>query len=195
MYGDQYIDIIVDLNYYNNATDTRTVLDSKQVRVYDGPYDLDFIYSEEGDGGDGESAPEGHCSGVMFDDLGQLLVGAFKTDIGDGILMTDVGTVGNYEGAPYVSTNPLVIVGTTDVRKYYEIVEFGTNPEYDTDELEDGYTYTSGRFNPSMFSGTDGCDYLEITYKVIKRAGDYETNYKFYTGLAFMDTSEDPYLS
>ena len=195
VYGDQYIDIIVDLNYYNNATDTRTVLDSKQVRVYDGPYDLDFIYSEEGDGGDGESAPEGHCSGVMFDDLGQLLVGAFKTDIGDGILMTDVGTVGNYEGAPYVSTNPLVIVGTTDVRKYYEIVEFGTNPEYDTDELEDGYTYTSGRFNPSMFSGTDGCDYLEITYKVIKRAGDYETNYKFYTGLAFMDTSEDPYLS
>lgn len=195
VYGDQYIDIIVDLNYYNNATDTRTVLDSKQVRVYDGPYDLDFIYSEEGDGGDGESAPEGHCSGVMFDDLGQLLVGAFKTDIGDGILMTDVGTVGNYEGAPYVSTNPLVIVGTTDVRKYYEIVEFGTNPEYDTDELEDGYTYTSGRFNPAMFSGTGGCDYLEITYKVIKRAGDYETNYKFYTGLAFMDTSEDPYLS
>lgn len=195
VYGDQYIDIIVDLNYYNNATDTRTVLDSKQVRVYDGPYDLDFIYSEEGDGGDGVNAPEGHCSGVMFDDLGQLLVGAFNTGIGDGVLMTDVGTTGNYEGAPYVSTNPLVIVGTTDVRKYYEIVEFGTNPEYDTDELEDGYTYTSGRFNPSMFSGTDGCDYLEITYKVIKRAGDYQTNYKFYTGLAFMDTSESPYQS
>lgn len=195
VYGEQYIDIIVDVNYYNNATDTRTVLDSKQVRVFDGPYDLDFIYCEEGDGGDGESAPKGHCSGIMFDDLGQLLVGAFKTDIGDSILMTDVGTDGNYSGAPYVSTNPLVIVGTTDVRKYYEIVEFGTNPEYDTDELEDGYTYTSGRFNPAMFSGADGCDYLEITYKVIKKAGDYDTNYKFYTGLAFMDTSEDPYLS
>lgn len=195
VYGDQYIDIIVDINYYNNANNERIILDSKQVRVYDGPYDLDFMYGEEGDGGDGINAPEGHCSGVMFDDLGQLLVKAFKTDIGNSVLMTDVGSVGHYVSAPYVSTTPLVIRGTTDVRKYYEIVEFGTNPEFDKDELEDGYTYTSGRFNPEMFAGADGCDYLEITYKVIKKAGDLDTNYKFYTGLAFMDTADSPYQS
>ncbi len=193
VFGSEYIDIIVDLNYYNHATNTRTVIDSKQVRVYDGPYDLDYIYSEAGDGSDGSVAPEGHCSGVMFDNLGQLHVGKFNVDVGDGILKTDVGSVGNYTSAPYVSQNPLVIVGTTDVRKYYEIVEFGTNPEFDTDVLPDGYTYTSGRFNPEMFSGSDGCDYLEITYKVIKKAGDITTNYKFYTGIAFMDTAEEPY--
>ena len=201
-FGDQYIDIIVDLNYYNHATNSRQVLGSKRVRVYDGPYDMDYLYGfagTEGPVSDGSVAPEDHCSGVVFDDMDQRHVGEFNVNIGSdrtsdgtGILMTDVGRAG-YTYSPLVSAEPLILVGTNDIRKYYEIVEFGTNPEYDTDELEDGYTYISGRFNPEMFSGSDGCDYLEITYKVVKRAGDTDTNYRFYTGIAFMDYSDSPY--
>lgn len=189
----KYIDIIVDINYYNYATKERKVLASKQARVYDGPYDENYLNDGDGSAGDGVIAPTDHTSALMFDGLGQVHVGKFNVDIGDGILKTDVGTVGNYTSAPYVSTEALVLVGTTDVRKYYEIVEYGTNPEYDTDELPEGKTYISGRFNPNMFGGSDGSDYIEITYKVIKNAGDTETNYKFYTGIAFIDYSSEYY--
>lgn len=190
----KYLDIIVDINYYNSQTKERQVLDSKQVRVYDGPYNEDY-WGEGGDDhvGDGTIAPIDHTSALMFDDLGQVHVGKFNVDVGDGILKTDVGSVGNYTTFPWVSQNPLVLVGTTDVRRYYEVVEYGTNPEYDTDELESGKTYISGRFNPEMFGGDDGCDYIEITYKVIKNVLDKETNYKFYTGIAFVDYNDTRY--
>lgn len=190
----KYLDIIVDINYYNSQTKERQVLDSKQVRVYDGPYDEEY-WGEGGDDhvGDGTIAPIDHTSALMFDDLGQVHVGKFNVDVGDGILKTDVGSVGNYTTFPWVSQNPLVLVGTTDVRRYYEVVEYGTNPEYDTDELESGKTYISGRFNPEMFGGDDGCDYIEITYKVIKNVLDKETNYKFYTGIAFVDYNDTRY--
>ena len=190
----KYLDIIVDINYYNSQTKERQVLDSKQVRVYDGPYNEDY-WGEGGDDhvGDGTIAPIDHTSALMFDDLGQVHVGKFNVDVGDGILKTDVGSVGNYTTFPWVSQNPLVLVGTTDVRSYYEVVEYGTNPEYDTDELESGKTYISGRFNPEMFGGDDGCDYIEITYKVIKNVLDKETNYKFYTGIAFVDYNDTRY--
>lgn len=190
----KYLDIIVDINYYNSQTKERQVLDSKQVRVYDGPYNEDY-WGEGGDDhvGDGTIAPIDHTSALMFDDLGQVHVGKFNVDIGDRILKTDVGSVGNYTTFPWVSQNPLVLVGTTDVRRYYEVVEYGTNPEYDTDELESGKTYISGRFNPEMFGGDDGCDYIEITYKVIKNVLDKETNYKFYTGIAFVDYNDTRY--
>ena len=192
---DEYIDIIVDLNYYNHATNTRRIIQSKKVRVYDGPYAIDYMYGFEGDtggGGDGELVPRDHCSGVVFDDLGSLHVGVFNVDIGGGILKTDVGR-NDYKGDPLVSLDPLVLVGTNNIRRYYEIVEPGST-DLDQEALEDGYTYTSGRLNPTMFSGSDGCDYIEITYKVIKEAGNTTKNYKFYTGLAYLDNDDEPSL-
>lgn len=192
---DEYIDIIVDLNYYNHATNTRRIIQSKKVRVYDGPYAIDYMYGFEGDtggGGDGELVPRDHCSGVVFDDLGSLHVGVFNVDIGGGILKTDVGR-NDYKGDPLVSRDPLVLVGTNNIRRYYEIVEPGST-DLDQEALEDGYTYTSGRLNPTMFSGSDGCDYIEITYKVIKEAGNMTKNYKFYTGLAYLDNDDEPSL-
>lgn len=192
---DEYIDIIVDLNYYNHATNTRRIIQSKKVRVYDGPYAIDYMYGFEGDtggGGDGELVPRDHCSGVVFDDLGSLHVGVFNVDIGGGILKTDVGR-NDYKGDPLVSLDPLVLVGTNNIRRYYEIVEPGST-DLDQEALEDGYTYTSGRLNPTMFGGSDGCDYIEITYKVIKEAGNTTKNYKFYTGLAYLDNDDEPNL-
>lgn len=197
----EYIDVIVDLNYYNHETNTRTVIDSKQVRVYDGSYDMNYLRGFEGQEGsladpdNGYIAPDDHSSGVVFDGLPDLHVNPFNPNIGEGILMTDVGSEGNYEGNPIVSTEPLVLVGTTDVRKYYEVVEYGTNPEFDKDELPEGYTYISGRFNPNMFSGEDGCDYLEVTFKVLKEVGNTEKNYKFYTGVANIMLDEKPVMS
>lgn len=197
----EYIDVIVDLNYYNHETNTRTVIDSKQVRVYDGSYDMNYLRGFEGQEGsladpdNGYIAPDDHSSGVVFDGLPDLHVNPFNPNIGECILMTDVGSEGNYEGNPIVSTEPLVLVGTTDVRKYYEVVEYGTNPEFDQDELPEGYTYISGRFNPNMFSGEDGCDYLEVTFKVLKEVGNIDKNYKFYTGIANIMLDEKPVMS
>ena len=95
--------------------------------------------------------------------------------------MTDVG-VNGYSASRLISEKPLVLVGTTNVRKYYEIVEPGSS-ELDNEQIPDGYTYLSGRFNSDMFSGADGCDYLEVTFKVLKQKGDTTPNrYKFYAG-------------
>lgn len=187
VYGEEYLDIIVDLNYYNNATDTLTVLESMQVRVYDGPWDQENVYWDWPDGTGGKSmdaeetgAPEDHYSGIYFGGV-DIELGAFKTDIGDGVLMTDVGKNG-YSASLLISEKPLVLVGTTDVRKYYEIVEPGSS-ELDNEQIPDGYTYLSGRFNSDMFGGAEGCDYLEVTFKVLKRVGDTTPNrYKFYAG-------------
>ena len=200
----RYLDVIVDLNYYNSATKQRQVLASRQVKVYDGPFDFNYQldydiknpdpndYPAQG-GGAPENLPKDHTNVINFDNLGQIHVGKFNVNIGEDILMTDVGTEGNYTSRPYVSTEPLKLVGTSKVINYYEVVEYGSNPEYDTDDLPKGQTYISGRLNPAMFGGSDGCDYIEITYKVIKKAGDTETNYKFYTGLVGVDYSEEPY--
>ena len=187
IYGEEYLDIIVDLNYYNNATDTLTVLESMQVRVYDGPWDQENVYWDWPDGTGGKSmdaeetgAPEDHYSGIYFGGV-DIELGAFKTDIGDGVLMTDVGKNG-YSASLLISEDPLVLVGTTDVRKYYEIVEPGSS-ELDNEQIPDGYTYLSGRFNSDMFGGAEGCDYLEVTFKVLKRKSDTTPNrYKFYAG-------------
>lgn len=187
VYGEEYLDIIVDLNYYNNATDTLTVLESRQIRVYDGPWDQENVYWDWADGTGGKGfdaeetgAPEDHYSGIYFGGV-DIELGAFKTDIGDGVLKTDVGENG-YSSSLLISEDPLVLVGTTDVRKYYEIVEPGSS-ELDNELIPDGYTYLSGRFNSDMFSGAEGCDYLEVTFKVLKRKSDTTPNrYKFYAG-------------
>lgn len=200
VYGEEYLDIIVDLNYYNKATDTLTVLRSRQIRVYDGPWDQENVYWELADGTGGKGldaeetgAPEDHYSGIYFDGVDIERLGAFKTDIGDGVLMTDVGENG-YSASLLISEKPLVLVGTTDVRKYYEIVEPGSS-ELDNEQIPDGYTYLSGRFNSDMFGGAEGCDYLEVTFKVLKRVGDTTPNrYKFYAGALWgglADNGED----
>ena len=199
VYGEEYLDIIVDLNYYNNATDTLTVLESMQVRVYDGPWDQENVYWDWPDGTGGKSmdaeetgAPEDHYSGIYFGGV-DIELGAFKTDIGDGVLMTDVGKNG-YSASLLISEEPLVLIGTTNVRKYYEIVEPGSS-ELDNEQIPDGYTYLSGRFNSDMFSGAEGCDYLEVTFKVLKQKGDTTPNrYKFYAGALWgglTDTGKD----
>lgn len=182
----KFLEIIVDINYYNSTSRTRQVLASKRVKVYDGPYDENYLNDGTGNSGDGTIAPLDHTSALLFDFEDSVHVGRFSTDVGGGALMTDVGTVGHYTSEPFVSTNPLVLLGTTNVRNFYEVVEYGSNPEYDTDVLGENKTYISGRLNPNTYSENNGSDYIEITYKVIKEAGDADTNYKFYTGIAFI---------
>ena len=93
--------------------------------------------------------------------------------------MTDVGRDGNYVSAPFISENPLVLVGTNEARRYYELVVPAD------DEDLGGKTYSTGRLNPDKFVGE--CEYLEITYKVLKdHQSDTSKNYKFFTGIAFV---------
>ena len=187
VYGEEYLEIIVDINYYNKQTDTLSVLASKKVKVYDGPWDQENVYWDWADGTGGKGfdaeetgAPEDHYSGIYFAGV-DIELGAFKTDIGNKVLMTDVG-VNGYSASRLISEKPLVLIGTTNVRKYYEIVEPGSS-ELDNEQIPDRYTYLSGRFNSDMFSGADGCDYLEVTFKVLKQKGDTTPNrYKFYAG-------------
>ncbi len=188
---DKYIDIIVELNYYNHDADKMFVVDSKKMRVYDGPYSMTFEGVEA-------DLPEFHGTAMLSvsniaeegKDLlvsqeiagveGQLLpVKAFNPDVGNGILKTDVG-INGYGDNPKVSQSPLILTGMTDVRKYYNIVE-PTDQELGNDA--DRFTYITGRLNPKKFSGSDGSDYLEITYKVLKEKGNTTKNYKFYTGV------------
>lgn len=179
----KYLDIIVELNYYNHAQNKMFTLGSQQTRVYDGPYrdileedkfgvpvdDHGTLFFDEFL----ENCEDKSLESVMYHD--GIIIGEYNTEIGNGILKTDVGE-GNYL-SPLVSQNPLILVGTTDVRKYYSIIEPAD------DELIEGTTYVTGRANPAMYAGEDGCDYLELTYKVLKKKGDRDTNYKFYTGV------------
>lgn len=197
-FGSEYIEIQVDLNYYNHANDVYCTLASKVAKVYDGPYDIEYM-PFDGDSGAGDDiAPYDHVSGVEFSSIGKmwkdnplgdvLPVNAFNPEIGNKVLMTEDMEATNYDGTVLVSRSPLVLLGTTDVRKWYSIVEPTENdPLVDAD-----HTYISGRLNHEMFKGSDGCDYLEITYKVLKKPGDANKNYKFYTGIALIDSSDKP---
>lgn len=184
----KYIDIIVELNYYNHKRNRFIQIDSQRTRVYDGPYEFGISssdypqYNLPDDHGvvmmSVDSKPE--LKDLLIDvpgDEGVLPIGVFNPDIGNGILKTDVGN-NNYQ-SPVVSNNPIVLVGTTDVRKYYSIIE-----PTDDEIADPALTYITGRLNPKMFEGSDGCDYLEITYKVLKEKGNSTKNYKFYTGIA-----------
>lgn len=183
----KYLDIIVELNYYNHAHNKMFTIGSQATRVYDGPYknimqENTFGLPNDDHGTLFFSNFVSNCDDPTISNVAvgeSLPVGAFNTDIGNGILKTDVGK-NNYDGLPFVSKNPLVLVGTTDVRKYYSIIEPSDN------ELGENQTYITGRANPAMYAGNDGCDYLEITYKVLKQKGDKNTNYKFYTGIVAM---------
>ena len=184
VYGEKYIEMIIDVNYYNHTTDELQVLKSQKIKVYDGPFNSSDLYLTSTGGKDefitDSTAPKDHFSGVTFDDLGIKNLSSFNVDIGGGILKTDVGQAG-YGSEKLITETPLVLTGTSNVRKYYEIVEPGSS-ELDEEVIADGYTYLSGRFDSDMFGGAEGCDYLEVTFKVIKEIGDLGSNYRFYAG-------------
>ncbi|MBO5394953.1 MAG: hypothetical protein J6A28_03510 [Clostridia bacterium] len=184
---EKYLDIIVEMNYYSNADNKLYTIASQQTRVYDGPFDPYHenppdMYEDAGNVYFYDWAACGD-EGILkhLDKEERLIAGEFKTDIGDGVLMTDVGKVGGYALPPIISNNPLILVGTSEARRYYQLLEPGE------DEDLDGKTYVTGRLNPKKFAGSDGCDYVEITYKVLKNhQSDTSKNYKFYTGISFI---------
>lgn len=197
-YGNEYIDIQVDLNYYNHLNNTYTTITSEKARIYDGPYDIDYVPGLGEIAGANSIAPEGHSSGVAFESIGDYVknnkygslirVSDFNVDIGGGILKTDVGKAG-YTNLIRVSNSPLVLTGSTEFRKWYTILE----PTEDDPLIDKNNTYITGRLNYNLFAGQDGCDYIELTYKVLKKPGDKDKNYKFYTGLVLVDnTTTEP---
>ena len=192
--ADKYIDIQVDLNYYNHANRAYKTLTSDIVRVFDGPYDINYLITTDGQGAEEGNAPSGHASGVSFEDIGSMLpnneygqylpVGAFNTAVAGGVLNTDVAG-SNYDGSIIRSQSPIILTGSTEAKNWYSIVE--------NEELIDGKSYLSGRLNYTLFdTDPNGCDYLEITYKVLKQPGDADTNYKFYTGIALILNADTP---
>lgn len=192
-FTNNYLDIVVDINYYNHENNTLQTISSQVTRVFDGPYYIDFMGEYNHQDYEGTTLPEGHRSGVMFDAIGQnfnsasphpdaVLVKGFNPNVGNGILKTDVGRT-DYNGSVLVSQAPLTIDGFTNLRKYYSLIESqSTDPG-----IDQNHSYITGKLNSAMFAGNDGCDYLEITYKVIKKNGDGATNYKFYTGLQMVN--------
>ncbi len=175
----RYLELSLSLNYYNHKTRTMTTINSPKLKVYHGSYDLDFITfsGEENFSGGTAQCPDDHSSGYVFDGL-ELEVDAFNPDIGNNVLKTDVG-FGNYKSRPLKSKYPLLISGHSRAKNWFEIVY----PE------ENENAFYTGRLNSNMFNGADGCDYLEICYKVYKdETLGSNKNYKFYTGItAFMD--------
>lgn len=184
VWGEKYLDIVVELNYFSHEKQKLFKVDSQTTRVYDGPYSFGGSFPSGFPSDHGTVFFNGFDETCLDSDFQSLLikdaipVGEYNTNIGNGILKTDVGISG-YMGIPLVSKNPLVLVGTNSIRNYYSIIE----PE--SDETLNGQTYITGRANENMYKGSDGCDYLELTYKVLKKPGDTTTNYKFYTGIAF----------
>lgn len=172
--GNDYLEISLDLNYYNHAAKKLTTYSSPKLRIYSGSYEFGY---EEGwdctvDSPKTEDVTE-HSSGYIFDGL-DITVGAFNTSIGNKVLMTDVG-LGGYKSKPIVSKTPLVLTGHSRLKNWYEIVG-GIDSFY------------SGRLNHQRFidAGNEGCDYLEVTYKVYKDDNNPNKNYKFYTGISML---------
>lgn len=177
----RYLTIEIGLNYFNHQTKQRISVATQTVNVPDGKL-VNPLGDENLDRASAEAGIEfsqtvvfGFYDSILPNNQG-LIVGAFKTDIGGGILKTDVGR-NDYRGNPIVSNDPIIISGLSAVKDYYEIIE----PT--EEQIAQGQTYLTGQLNAEKFMGDDGCDYLEITYRVIKRVGDTSTNYKFYTGL------------
>ena len=154
------ITIRVHLNAYINGVYMQDVAESQMITVPDGPMDY------------------GNTGMVMFLKIGDtkngLIFNSFNTEVGNGVLKA----MDKYDGSTLIS-DPLILVGTTELKDYYKLIE----PE---EPLADGTTYTYGMLNYEKLTGANQTDYLEIAYEVIKVAGDTETNYKFQTGIAFI---------
>lgn len=177
----RYLTIEIGLNYFNHQTGQRISVATQTVNVPDGKL-VNPLGDENLDRASAEAGIEfsqtvafGFYDSILPNNQ-DLIVGPFNTDIGGGILKTDVGR-NDYRGNPIVSNDPIIISGLSTVKDYYEIIE----PT--EEQIAQGQTYLTGQLNAEKFRGDDGCDYLEITYRVIKRVGDTSTNYKFYTGL------------
>ncbi len=184
----RFLTIEIMLNFYDHETNTLTQVGSKMVNVPDGKMkdawgdddleDAEKRYSQQH--GSSISFSQLVSFGVDESILGapskDLIVGPFNTQIGNGILMTDVGR-NDYRGNPLVSKTPIQLTGLSKVKDYYSIIE----PT--EEQIANGETYLTGQLNHEMFAGNDGCDYLEVVYRVVKRVGDTETNYKFYTAV------------
>lgn len=156
----KYLDIIVDINYFSNQNQKVYKLGSQQTRIYDGPYDA---MTENGllmFGDFEDNCPDAELKTMLRN--GALTIGEFKHDIGK------------------FAQNPMLLTGSTDARTYYSLDVSAEN------EVGEGKAYRSGRVNEEKFKGAEGCDYLEITYKVIKDVNDFDKNYKFYTGISAM---------
>lgn len=154
------ITIRVHLNAYVNGVFMQDVAESQMITVPDGPMDY------------------GNTGMVMFESIGDmkngLIFNSFNTEVGNGVLKA----MDKYDGSTLIS-DPLILVGTTELKDYYKLIE----PE---EPLADGTTYTYGILDHTKLTGADQTDYLEIAYEVIKVAGDTETNYKFQTGIALI---------
>lgn len=176
--GDDYIELSLQLNHYNHASGKLKTYYSPKLRVYSGSYD--FGYDETGwdwvVGKEDMSDVTSHTSGYVFDGLDELgEISAFNPNIGNKVLMTDVG-FNNYKGKPLVTQTPVQITGHARLKNWYKIYGGGN-------------TFYTGRLNHEMFknSGSEGCDYVEISYEVYKNpSAPLEKNYKFYTSIIFM---------
>lgn len=157
------ITINVYINYFEHSTNTyHEKLQAQTITVLDGEFDYGSDTSTLIFAGISESLTEGYE------------ISAFNTEIGGGIMKAM-----EYDGCTSIS-EPLKLVGTTELKNYYKLVE----PDPSTAAQNVYYSY--GILNHEMFAGDGGCDYLEIAYEVVKTTGDYKTNYKFYTALGLV---------
>ena len=205
----KYLDMIVELNYYHDGQ--MYVIGSEQARVYDGPFDphydgedkemqalVDEMYNGEIGGNVmffdykaalqkyiDEAAKSGETGLPTMEEFEDLLneeeaitVGGFNVNLGGGAF------------AEAIKKDGILLVGSTPARRYYELVENQPNQKFNIGGVEKEMTYTTGRFNKSVIaSDANQCDYLEITYKVLKDPEELKNgvkkNYKFYTGIYF----------
>ena len=151
------ITINVKINLFKHGEGWRQ-LKTESITVKDGPFN---------------AGEENHtlCLFGIDPDKKGFKVGAFNPEVGGGVLKCM-----DYDGKTAIS-DPIRLVGTTELKNWYKLVE----PE-PTEEPQKVY-YSYGIINHEKFEGSDGCDYIEIAYEVIKTTGDYNTNYKFHTGL------------
>lgn len=181
--ADLYIDIVVELNYYSVEDQKVYSLGSKKCRVYDGPFDPFFSNSFVADD--------------QYDEWGNVHFGDFDKIFGENSkhMSGKNLVVGEYKHDPlkaistfekvedylknYRSVEPIKLVGTSSQRNFYKLIE-------PTDEELSQYgqdlTYSTGQLDPSAV-GT-ACDYLEVTYKVLKDKNDLNKNYKFHTAIS-----------
>lgn len=181
--ADLYIDIVVELNYYSVEDQKVYSLGSKKCRVYDGPFDPYFSNS--------------FVTEDQYDEWGNVHFGDFDKVLGEGSkhLSGKNLVIGSYNHEPlksistfesvddylknYRSIAPIKLVGTSSQRNFYKLIE-------PTDEELTGYgenlTYSTGQLDPNAVG--NACDYLEVTYKVLKDKNDLNKNYKFHTAIS-----------